>query len=166
MTGNAVVAKPAPTTPLTTLLFGELAQSILPVGILNIICDQNELGPLLTGHKDIAKVAFTGSTATGKKVIASSAGTMKRVTLELGGNDAAIVLDDVDPRKVAHKIYQGAMMNAGQICVAISHAWHHADRPPRSVPRTGPINQRNPVALPSPAPSAHGDSESDRRQLC
>ena len=123
VTGNTMVAKPAPTTPLTTLLFGELVQSILPAGVLNIVCDQNELGPLLTGHRDIAKVAFTGSTATGKKVMASSAGTVKRVTLELGGNDAAIVLDDVDPRKVAHKVYQGAMTNAGQICVAVKRAY-------------------------------------------
>ncbi|RYM09994.1 aldehyde dehydrogenase family protein [Sphingobium cupriresistens] len=123
VTGNTMVAKPAPTTPLTTLLFGELAQAILPAGVLNIVCDQNELGPLMTGHKDIAKVAFTGSTATGKKVMASSAGTVKRVTLELGGNDAAIVLDDVDARQVAKKVYQGAMTNAGQICVAVKRAY-------------------------------------------
>jgi acyl-CoA reductase-like NAD-dependent aldehyde dehydrogenase len=123
VTGNTMVSKPAPTTPLTTLLFGELAKDILPAGVLNILCDQNELGPLLTGHKDIAKVAFTGSTATGKKVMASSAGTVKRVTLELGGNDAAIVLDDVDARQVAKKVYQGAMTNAGQICVAVKRAY-------------------------------------------
>jgi acyl-CoA reductase-like NAD-dependent aldehyde dehydrogenase len=123
VTGNTMVAKPAPTTPLTTLLFGEMVRDILPAGVLNILCDQNELGPLLAGHKDIAKVAFTGSTATGKKVMASSAGTVKRVTLELGGNDAAIVLDDVDPRQVAHKVYQGAMTNAGQICVAVKRAY-------------------------------------------
>lgn len=123
VTGNTVVAKPAPTTPLTTLLFGELARDILPPGVFNVICDQNALGPLLTGHPDIAKVAFTGSTATGRKVMASSAGTVKRVTLELGGNDAAIVMDDVDPRMVARKVYQGAMTNAGQICVAIKRAY-------------------------------------------
>jgi acyl-CoA reductase-like NAD-dependent aldehyde dehydrogenase len=123
VTGNTMVAKPAPTTPLTTLLFGELAQAILPAGVLNIVCDQNELGPLMTGHPDVAKVAFTGSTATGKKVMASSASTVKRVTLELGGNDAAIVLDDVDARQVAKKVYQGAMTNAGQICVAVKRAY-------------------------------------------
>ena len=123
VTGNCMVAKPAPTTPLTTLLFGEMAQAILPPGVLNIVCDQNELGALITAHPDIAKVAFTGSTATGKKVMASSAGTVKRVTLELGGNDAAIVLDDVNPRQVAQKVYQGAMTNAGQICIAIKRAY-------------------------------------------
>lgn len=123
VTGNTMVAKPAPTTPLTSLLFGELANEILPPGVLNIICDQNELGPLLTSHPDIAKVAFTGSTATGKKVMQSAAESIKRVTLELGGNDAAIVMDDVDPKMIAQKVFQGAMTNAGQICVAVKRAY-------------------------------------------
>ncbi|TKD53033.1 aldehyde dehydrogenase family protein [Sphingomonas baiyangensis] len=123
VTGNTMVIKPAPTTPLTTCLFGELCAEILPAGVVNVICDQNDLGAKLTGHPDVAKVAFTGSTATGKKVMASAAEGVKRVTLELGGNDAAIVLDDVDPRKVAQKVYGGAMANAGQICVAIKRAY-------------------------------------------
>ena len=123
VTGNTMVAKPAPTTPLTSLLFGELCAEILPPGVVNIICDENDLGSALTAHPDVAKVAFTGSTATGKKVMASAAGTVKRVTLELGGNDAAIVLDDVDPVQVARKVYGGAMANAGQICVAIKRAY-------------------------------------------
>ncbi|MDT8760184.1 aldehyde dehydrogenase family protein [Sphingomonas psychrotolerans] len=121
--GNTLVCKPAPTTPLTTCLFGELCREILPAGVVNIVCDENELGPALTQHPDIAKIAFTGSTATGKKVLASTTGTLKRVTLELGGNDAAIVLDDVDPAKVAGKVFEGAMRNAGQICVAIKRAY-------------------------------------------
>lgn len=121
--GNTMVAKPAPTTPLTTLLFGELCREMLPAGVVNIVCDQNDLGALLTSHPDVAKVAFTGSTATGKKVMASAAAGVKRVTLELGGNDAAIVLDDVDPVQVARKVYAGAMTNAGQICVAIKRAY-------------------------------------------
>jgi len=121
--GNTMVAKPAPTTPLTTLLFGELCRTILPAGVVNIICDMNDLGSALTSHPDIAKVAFTGSTATGKKVMQSAAGTVKRVTLELGGNDAAIVLDDVDPITAAGKVFQGAMTNAGQICVAVKRAY-------------------------------------------
>lgn len=123
VTGNTMVAKPAPTTPLTSLLFGELAKDILPPGVLNIICDQNELGPLMTKHPDIAKVAFTGSTATGKKVMQSAAESIKRVTLELGGNDAAIVMDDVDPKAIAQRVFQGAMTNAGQICVAVKRAY-------------------------------------------
>lgn len=126
VTGNCMVAKPAPTTPLTTLLFGEICREVLPPGVVNIICDQNDLGPALTGHPDVTKVAFTGSTATGKKVMASAASGVKRVTLELGGNDAAIVLDDVPPALAAKKVYHGAMTNAGQICVAVKRAYVHA----------------------------------------
>src|SRR6188472_683357 len=97
LAGNTMVLKPAPTTPLTTLRFGELCARRLPPGVVNTLVDQNDLGPLLTQHPRIAKVAFTGSTATGRKVMASGADTLKRLTLELGGNDAAIVLDDADP---------------------------------------------------------------------
>ena len=123
MAGNTMVAKPAPTTPLTTLKFGEICREVLPPGVVNIICDENDLGAALTLHPDIAKVAFTGSTATGRKVMQAAAATVKRVTLELGGNDAAIVLDDVDPKLAAKKLYEGAMTNAGQICVAIKRAY-------------------------------------------
>lgn len=123
LAGNTVVAKPAPTTPLTSLLFGALCAEILPPGTVNIICDENDLGPALTSHPDVAKVSFTGSTATGRKVMQAAAATLKRVTLELGGNDAAIVLDDVDPVATARKIFQGAMANAGQVCVAIKRAY-------------------------------------------
>lgn len=123
LAGNTVVAKPAPTTPLTTLLLGSLCAEILPAGVVNIICDRNDLGARLTSHPDVAKVAFTGSTATGKKVMQAAANTVKRVTLELGGNDAAIVLDDADPIEVAQKVFQGAMVNAGQVCVAIKRAY-------------------------------------------
>lgn len=77
----------------------------------------------LTAHAGVDKIAFTGSTATGKKVMASAAAMVKRVTLELGGNDAAIVLDDADPKLAARKVYDGSMTNAGQICVAIKRAY-------------------------------------------
>jgi acyl-CoA reductase-like NAD-dependent aldehyde dehydrogenase len=123
LAGNTVIAKPAPTTPLTTLLFGELCAPFLPPGVFNVIVDQNDLGGFLTQHPDIAKVAFTGSTATGRKVMASVAGTIKRLTLELGGNDAALVLDDVDVKDTAAKIFQGAMMNSGQVCLAIKRVY-------------------------------------------
>lgn len=121
--GNTVVIKPAPTTPLTTLLFGEICAEYLPAGVVNIIADENDLGAVLTAHPEVDKIAFTGSTATGKKVMASAAAMVKRVTLELGGNDSAIVLDDVDPKLVARKVYEGAMANAGQICVAVKRAY-------------------------------------------
>ncbi len=125
LAGNTVVAKPAPTTPLTTLKFGELCARILPAGVVNIIVDQNDLGAVLTAHSDVAKVAFTGSTATGKTVMASVAGTLERLTLELGGNDAAIVLEDADPKEVAPKIYAAAMFMAGQACIAIKRLYVH-----------------------------------------
>jgi len=123
LAGNTLVAKPAPTRPLTTLLFGELAAEFLPAGVLNVIVDQNDLGGYLTQHPDVAKVAFTGSTATGRKVMASVASTLKRLTLELGGNDAAIVLDDVNVPEVAAKIFNGAMFNSGQVCLAIKRVY-------------------------------------------
>jgi acyl-CoA reductase-like NAD-dependent aldehyde dehydrogenase len=125
LAGNTVVIKPAPTTPLTTLKFGELCARLVPAGVVNIIVDQNDLGGALTSHPDVAKVAFTGSTSTGKKVMESAAGTLKRLTLELGGNDAAIVLEDIEPKEVAPKIYASAMFNAGQACVAIKRLYVH-----------------------------------------
>ena len=125
LAGNTLVVKPAPTTPLSTLRFGELCAKVLPAGVVNIITDQNDLGGALTGHPDIAKVAFTGSTATGRKVMASVASSLKRLTLELGGNDAAIVLDDVDPKTIAPQIFGGAMVNTGQVCLAIKRVYAH-----------------------------------------
>lgn len=125
LAGNTVVAKPPPTTPLTTLRLGELCAKLFPPGVVNIIADENDLGGALTSHPDVAKIAFTGSTATGRKVLASAASTIKRLTLELGGNDPAIVLDDADPKSVAPKIFNGAMMNTGQICLAIKRVYAH-----------------------------------------
>ncbi|MBU3079459.1 aldehyde dehydrogenase family protein [Sphingomonas quercus] len=127
ITGNTVIAKPAPTTPLTTLLLGEVAAKVLPPGVFQTLVDDNDLGPLLTGHPGIAHVSFTGSTATGKKVLASAADTLKRFTLELGGNDPAIILDDADIAAVAPRIFEGAMMNAGQVCLAVKRVY--APRP-------------------------------------
>ncbi len=121
--GNTVVAKPAPSTPLTTALFGEIAADILPPGVLNIIIDANDLGAHLTNHPDVAKVSFTGSTATGKRVMASAAGTLKRLTLELGGNDAAIILDDADVKTIAPKVFDAAMLNSGQVCLAVKRVY-------------------------------------------
>src|SRR5512142_1327065 len=97
LAGNTVVLKPAATTPLSTLRLGELIKDVLPAGVLNVIADANDLGGELTRHPDVRKISFTGSTETGKKVMAGAAEALKRVTLELGGNDAGIVLEDVDP---------------------------------------------------------------------
>jgi acyl-CoA reductase-like NAD-dependent aldehyde dehydrogenase len=125
LAGNTMVAKPAATTPLTSLRFAEICNEHLPPGVFNMITDANDLGGLLTKHPDVAKISFTGSTATGKKVMESASSSLKRVTLELGGNDAAIVLDDVNPKLVAPKIFAGAMMNSGQVCLAIKRIFVH-----------------------------------------
>ncbi len=123
ITGNVVIGKPAPSTPLTTLLLGEVAAQILPAGVLQTIVDENDLGAVLSAHPDIANVNFTGSTATGKKILASAADTLKRFTLELGGNDVAILLDDVDIAEVAPRIFASAMGNAGQVCLATKRVY-------------------------------------------
>ncbi|RAK69070.1 aldehyde dehydrogenase family protein [Phenylobacterium kunshanense] len=125
LAGNTVVLKPAPTTPLTALKLGALIKDILPPGVLNIITDANDLGGEMTKHPDIRKISFTGSTETGKKVMASAADALKRVSLELGGNDALIVLDDVDPKETAPKVYGAAMQNAGQVCIAAKRIYVH-----------------------------------------
>jgi acyl-CoA reductase-like NAD-dependent aldehyde dehydrogenase len=123
--GNTVVLKPAPTTPLANLRLGELIRDVVPAGVLNIITDANDLGAALTAHPDVRKVSFTGSTATGSKVMAGAAGLLKRITLELGGNDAGIVLDDVDPAETAPKLFQSAFQNSGQVCIAMKRLYVH-----------------------------------------
>ncbi len=104
LTGNAFIWKPSPYSPYTALKLGELAGKIFPPGVVQVLSGDESLGPLLTAHTDIAKISFTGSTATGKKVMATCAGTLKRLTLELGGNNAAIVCEDVDVIKVAQNV--------------------------------------------------------------
>lgn len=124
-TGNTVVLKPSPYTPLTTLKLGELLKDVFPPGVLNILAGGDELGQWITGHPGIDKISFTGSVATGKEVLATAARTLKRVTLELGGNDAAIVLDDVDPRAIAPKLFFAAFVNSGQVCMAVKRIYAH-----------------------------------------
>jgi acyl-CoA reductase-like NAD-dependent aldehyde dehydrogenase len=124
-TGNCIVLKPSPFTPLCTLRIGELMRDIFPPGVVNVLAGGDELGALMTAHPGIDKISFTGSVATGKKVMASAAGTLKRVTLELGGNDAAIVLDDVDVADVAKKLFFAATVNSGQVCMAVKRIYAH-----------------------------------------
>jgi aldehyde dehydrogenase (NAD+) len=127
LAGNTVVLKPSPFTPLTTLKMGEIARDVLPAGVLNVISGGDYLGPWLTSHPGIDKISFTGSTRTGRKVMESAAATLKRVTLELGGNDAAIVLPDVDIDAVTPLIFWSAFRNAGQVCIASKRVYAHAD---------------------------------------
>jgi len=125
--GNTMVLKPSPFTPLCTLKIGELFSKIFPPGVLNIVSGGDDLGPWMTGHPGFDKISFTGSTATGKRVMESAAKDLKRITLELGGNDAAIVLPDVDLDEVAQKIFFGAFFNSAQICVATKRLYVHTD---------------------------------------
>ena len=125
LAGNTIIVKPAPTTPLTTLRFGQLIKDVVPAGVINIITDANDLGGAMTAHPDIRKISFTGSTATGKKVMAGAAEALKRITLELGGNDAGIVLGDVNPKEAAPKLFQSAFQNNGQVCIAMKRLYVH-----------------------------------------
>jgi acyl-CoA reductase-like NAD-dependent aldehyde dehydrogenase len=124
-TGNCFVLKPSPFTPLCTLRIGELMRDIFPPGVVNVLAGGDDLGALMTAHPGIDKISFTGSVATGKKVMASCAGSLKRVTLELGGNDAAIVLEDADVDAAAKKIFFAATVNSGQVCMAIKRVYAH-----------------------------------------
>ena len=127
-TGNTVVIKPSPFTPLSTLRMVELMNEVLPPGVVNAITSDDQLdniGAAMAAHPDIRKVVFTGSCGTGKKVYATAAETMKRLTLELGGNDAGIVLPDVNPAEIAEGLFWGAFINNGQTCAAMKRLYVH-----------------------------------------
>ncbi len=121
--GNTMVLKPSPFTPLATLKTVELLQDALPAGVLNAVSGGDGLGAMMTSHPVPRKISFTGSTATGRKVAASAAPDLKRLTLELGGNDPAIVLDDADPVVVGNAIFESAFNNCGQVCSAIKRVY-------------------------------------------
>ena len=125
--GNTVVIKPSPFTPLSTLRMVELINTVLPPGVLNIVSGGNELGAQLTAHDGIDKLIFTGSIETGKKVMANAAKRVIPVTLELGGNDAGIMLPGTDPAKYVEGLFFGAMINSGQTCGALKRLYVHAD---------------------------------------
>lgn len=128
--GNTVVMKPSPLTPLAALRFVELASAVLPAGVLNIVTGDDRavnLGAAMTSHPGIDKIVFTGSTATGRQVMRSAADTLKRLTLELGGNDAGIVLPDADPARIVEGLFWGAFINNGQTCAALKRLYVHDD---------------------------------------
>jgi aldehyde dehydrogenase (NAD+) len=125
--GCTIVLKPSPFTPLTTLRVAELIKDVVPAGTVNIITGEDTLGPLITEHPDIDKITFTGSTATGKKIMEGASGDLKRITLELGGNDASIVLPDADVEKVAEQLFWSSFSNAGQVCIAAKRIYIHED---------------------------------------
>jgi acyl-CoA reductase-like NAD-dependent aldehyde dehydrogenase len=121
--GNPVIVKPSPYTPVATLRLGELAQDVLPPGVLQVLSGGDDLGQAITTHPLISKISFTGSERTGKAIMASSAATLKRLTLELGGNDAGIVLDDADPAAIAADLYWGGLSNCGQVCAGLKRLY-------------------------------------------
>jgi acyl-CoA reductase-like NAD-dependent aldehyde dehydrogenase len=118
LAGNTVVAKPSPYTPLSTLEVGEVLRDVFPPGVLSVVTGTDELGAWMTAHPVPRKITFTGSVGVGKKVAVAAAPDLKRLTLELGGNDAAIVLEDLDLDAMADRLFWGAFANNGQTCCA------------------------------------------------
>ncbi|MGN7251202.1 aldehyde dehydrogenase family protein [Arthrobacter sp. SAFR-014] len=125
--GNAVVVKPSEYTPLSVLALVKVINEELPEGLLSVVSGGRDVGARLAEHPAVGKLMFTGSTTTGKAIIRSSADTVKRLTLELGGNDAGIVLPDADPKTIAEGLFWGAFINTGQTCAALKRLYVHDD---------------------------------------
>ncbi|MET3936330.1 aldehyde dehydrogenase family protein [Arthrobacter sp. OAP107] len=123
--GNTAVVKPSKMTPLSVLALIKVLNEELPDGVLTVISGDREVGARLAEHPAVGKIMFTGSTAAGKAIIKSSADTVKRLTLELGGNDAGIVLPDADPKTIAQDLFWGAFINTGQTCAALKRLYVH-----------------------------------------
>jgi len=123
--GNTIVAKPSPFTPFSALLFGEVVRDLVPAGVINVLAGGDELGIMMTQHPDVSMVSFTGSIRAGQAIMEQSAKGLRRLQLELGGNDAALVLPDVDVAEIAPRIYRGAFALSGQICAAIKRLYVH-----------------------------------------
>ncbi|KAL7916735.1 Aldehyde/histidinol dehydrogenase [Trichoderma velutinum] len=123
--GNCIIVKPSPFSPYSALKLVELAQQLFPPGVIQVLGGDDQLGPQLVRHSGIQKISFTGSTAAGKKVMEACAGTVKRLTLEMAGNNASIILPDVDVEKTAPLIAAGLWFNAGQVCIASRRLYIH-----------------------------------------
>mgnify|MGYP006138543821 CR=1 FL=1 len=126
--GNTVVIKPSPYTSLSTLQAVQAMNEILPPGVLNVVSSDDKLaniGAAMAAHTDINKIVFTGSCGTGEKIMQTAANTMKRLTLEMGGNDAGIVLPDCDPKEIAEGLFWGAFINSGQTCACMKRLYVH-----------------------------------------
>ncbi|WP_405467061.1 aldehyde dehydrogenase family protein [Streptomyces jietaisiensis] len=131
--GNTVVLKPSPYTPLSTLLLGSVLSAALPADVLTVVTGREPLGARLVAHPGIRHVTFTGSIPTGRAVARAAADTLARVTLELGGNDAAILLEDVDVDGIADRLFWAAFRNCGQVCMAVKRLYVPARRHPEVV---------------------------------
>lgn len=123
--GNAVVIKPSELTPLNTLRLVELIDEVAPPGLVNAVAGGGALGREISGHPGIQKIVFTGSTRTGQDIMRNAADTLKRLTLELGGNDAGIVLPGTDIGAIAEGVFGSAFLNMGQTCAALKRLYVH-----------------------------------------
>jgi acyl-CoA reductase-like NAD-dependent aldehyde dehydrogenase len=126
--GCTVVNKPAPFTPLSTLRLIELMNQVLPPGVVNSVAGDGSLGARLASHPDVDKVVFTGSIPTGQKIMSGAVATLKRLTLELGGNDAGVVLPGTQIDPLLEKLFWGCFLNAGQTCSCLKRLYVHADQ--------------------------------------
>lgn len=125
--GNTVVVKPSEYTSIGTLEMVRMIAAVLPPGVLNSVSGGGDVGAALVENPDVDKVMFTGSAATGVKIATAAARNLTPTTLELGGNDAAIVLPDVDPKAIAPGLFWGAFINMGQTCACAKRLYVHAD---------------------------------------
>jgi len=123
--GNTVVLKPSSNTPLSVLVMVSILNDVLPLDVLIAVSGPGAIGGRLASHPDIAKVMFTGSTETGRRIVESTAGNLARLTLELGGNDAGIVLPGTDAKAIAQDLFWGAFINTGQTCAALKRLYVH-----------------------------------------
>jgi acyl-CoA reductase-like NAD-dependent aldehyde dehydrogenase len=123
--GCTVVIKPSPYTPLSTLRLVELMNSVLPPGVINVVTGDADVGSRMVAHPGIDKIVFTGSIRTGKGVMRGAADTLKRLTLELGGNDAGVLLPGTTIEPLLEKLFWGCFINAGQTCAALKRLYVH-----------------------------------------
>lgn len=123
--GNTVVVKPSEYTPLSVLALAEIYNRHLPAGVLTVISGDREVGAAIAAHPDLDKIMFTGSTATGRRIVEASAGSLARLTLELGGNDAGIILPGTDIEAIAENLFWGIFINTGQTCAALKRLYVH-----------------------------------------
>ncbi|MEU6525021.1 aldehyde dehydrogenase family protein [Streptomyces sp. NPDC046924] len=154
--GNTVVLKPSPFTPLSTLLLGRIGAEVLPPGVINVVTGGDELGRAMTSHPTPRKISFTGSIPAGRSVAVNAAHDLKRVTLELGGNDAAIVLDDADLEKTAGTLFAFSMFNCGQICCIPKRIFVPANRYEEFVDAFGAAARATAVGDPTDPATAMG----------
>jgi acyl-CoA reductase-like NAD-dependent aldehyde dehydrogenase len=124
-TGNTVVIKPSEYTSVCTLEMVRLISAVLPPGVLNTVSGRGDVGGMLVAHPSVDKILFTGSSSTGTKIAEAAARTLKPTTMELGGNDAAIVLPSADPKSIAMGLFWGAFLNMGQTCACVKRLYVH-----------------------------------------